>query len=48
LYDADDYAVNLFNCPTVAYSGEIDIQSRPLTSWPTRARGHAVDAHYRA
>src|SRR5579872_1449409 len=28
LYDADDYAVNLFNCPTVAYSGEIDIQKQ--------------------
>src|SRR5262249_36233410 len=26
--DADDYAVNLFNCPTVAYSGEIDIQKQ--------------------
>ncbi len=26
LYDATDYAVNLFNCPTVAYSGEIDRQ----------------------
>ena len=28
LYDADDYAVNLSNCPTVAYSGEIDIQKQ--------------------
>lgn len=26
LYDATDYAVNLFNCPTVAYSGENDRQ----------------------
>jgi len=26
LYDCTDYAVNLFNCPTVAYSGEIDKQ----------------------
>ncbi len=25
-YDATDYALNLFNCPTVAYSGEIDRQ----------------------
>ena len=23
-YDCTDYAVNLFNCPTVAYSGEND------------------------
>src|SRR2546429_5545783 len=26
LYDATDYAVNLFNCPTVAYSGEVGRQ----------------------
>src|SRR5437016_5927484 len=26
LYDGVDYAVNLFNCPTVAYSGEVDGQ----------------------
>src|SRR5579884_1007236 len=28
LYDSTDYAVNLFNCPTVAYSGEIDAQKQ--------------------
>jgi len=28
LYDATDYAVNLFQCPTVAYSGEIDRQKQ--------------------
>jgi len=28
LYDATDYAVNLFNCPTVAYSGEVDRQKQ--------------------
>jgi len=27
-YDATDYAGNLFNCPTVAYSGEIDPQKQ--------------------
>jgi pimeloyl-ACP methyl ester carboxylesterase len=27
-YDSTDYAVNLFNCPTVAYSGEIDKQKQ--------------------
>ncbi len=26
LYDSKDYAINLFNCPTVSYSGEIDGQ----------------------
>ncbi|HEV3259414.1 MAG TPA: prolyl oligopeptidase family serine peptidase [Gemmataceae bacterium] len=28
LYDSTDYAVNLFNCPTVAYSGAIDRQKQ--------------------
>jgi pimeloyl-ACP methyl ester carboxylesterase len=28
LYDCTDYAINLFHCPTVAYSGEIDIQKQ--------------------
>ena len=28
MYDSTDYAVNLFNCPTVAYSGEIDKQKQ--------------------
>ncbi len=28
LYDSTDYAVNLFNCPTVAYSGEADPQKQ--------------------
>ncbi len=28
LYDATDYAVNLFQCPTVAYSGELDTQKQ--------------------
>ena len=28
LYDCTDYALNLFNCPTVAYSGENDAQKQ--------------------
>ena len=28
LYDSPDYALNLFNCPTVAYSGENDRQKQ--------------------
>ena len=28
MYDATDYAANLYNCPTVAYSGEIDRQKQ--------------------
>lgn len=27
-YDCTDYALNLFNCPTVAYSGEVDKQKQ--------------------
>ena len=27
-YDCTDYALNLFNCPTVAYSGEVDRQKQ--------------------
>jgi len=27
-YDCTDYALNLFDCPTVAYSGEIDKQKQ--------------------
>ncbi len=28
LYDCTDYAANLFNCPVIAYSGEIDSQKQ--------------------
>jgi hypothetical protein len=28
LYDCTDYAINLYNCPTVAYSGERDAQKQ--------------------
>lgn len=28
MYDCTDYAINLFNCPTVAYSGESDKQKQ--------------------
>ncbi|MCH7987660.1 MAG: prolyl oligopeptidase family serine peptidase [Planctomycetes bacterium] len=27
-YDCPDYAINLYHCPTVAYSGELDIQKQ--------------------
>jgi hypothetical protein len=32
LYDATDYALNVFNCPVVAYSGEIDRQKQAADS----------------
>ncbi len=28
LYDCEDYALNLFHCPTVAYTGELDSQKQ--------------------
>ncbi|MDX2030756.1 MAG: prolyl oligopeptidase family serine peptidase [Blastocatellia bacterium] len=41
LYDATDYAINLFNCPTVAYSGELDrqIQAAEVMARNLRAEG---------
>lgn len=41
LYNATDYAANLFNCPTVAYSGEIDkqIQAAQVMARELKAEG---------
>ncbi len=42
LYDCTDYAVNLFNCPTVAYSGENDRQKQAadmMAEGPRRPKG---------
>ena len=41
LYDCTDWAVNLYNCPTVAYSGEIDKQKQAadiMTDGPRQRR----------
>ncbi len=40
-YNATDYAANLFNCPTVAYSGEIDrqIQAANVMARELKAEG---------
>lgn len=40
-YNATDYAANLFNCPTVAYSGEIDrqIQAANIMARELKAEG---------
>lgn len=40
-YNATDYAANLFNCPTVAYSGEIDkqIQAAQIMAREMKAEG---------
>ena len=38
-YDATDYALNLFHCPTLAYSGELDKQRQAADLWkPLSAR----------
>jgi predicted peptidase len=41
LYNATDYAANLFNCPTVAYSGELDrqIQAANVMARELKAEG---------
>jgi pimeloyl-ACP methyl ester carboxylesterase len=37
LYDCTDYALNLYNCPTVAYSGEDDIQKQAADKMAEKA-----------
>ena len=41
LYDSTDYALNLFNCPTVAYSGEVDRQKQAADMMARRSRRKA-------
>ena len=50
LYDCTDYAVNLFNCPTVAYSGENDRQKQAadMMAAALQGRRHRTDAHHRS
>ena len=50
LYDATDYAVNFYNCPVVAYNGEIDRQKQAADMMEKAhgGRGHAADARHRA
>ena len=50
MYDATDYAANLFNCPTVAYSGEIDrqIQAARMMEKALTAEGHELEARHRS
>ena len=49
MYDCTDYAVNLFNCPTVAYSGEIDKQKQAadVMAKALADEGHRARAHHR-
>ena len=42
LYDATDYALNLFNCPTVAYSGELDRQKQAADQMETALAAEGI------
>ncbi len=43
LYDCTDNAVNLFHCPTVAYSGELDIQKQAADIMETALEKEGID-----
>ena len=43
LYDATDYAVNLFNCPIVAYSGEVDRQKQAEDLMAKALKGEGIE-----
>jgi len=43
LYDCTDWAINLFQCPTVAYSGEIDRQKQAADVMATAMRKEGLD-----
>jgi hypothetical protein len=43
LYDCTDWAINLFQCPTVAYSGEIDKQKQAADIMATAMRKEGLD-----
>ena len=43
LYDSIDYARNLFNCPTVAYSGEIDPQKQAADMMSAAMKREGLD-----
>jgi pimeloyl-ACP methyl ester carboxylesterase len=43
LYDATDYALNLFNCPVVAYSGEIDRQIQAAQIMARNLKTEGID-----
>ncbi|HWE02192.1 MAG TPA: prolyl oligopeptidase family serine peptidase [Tepidisphaeraceae bacterium] len=43
LYDSVDYAVNLFNCPTVSYSGELDAQRQAANMMAKALAGEGIE-----
>lgn len=43
MYDCTDYALNLFHCPTIAYSGEIDRQKQAADIMEVYLRREGID-----
>ncbi len=43
IYDSTDYALNLWHCPTVAYSGEIDKQKQAADMMEVALRAEQMD-----
>ena len=46
MYDSTDYAGNLFNCPTVAYSGELDTQKQAADMMVAAAKKEGLTFKY--
>jgi hypothetical protein len=46
LYDATDYALNLFNCPTIAYSGELDKQKQAADAMARAMKTEGLDLEH--
>ncbi len=42
LYDCTDWAINLYHCPTVAYSGELDIQKQAADIMHTALKAEGI------
>lgn len=43
LYDSTEYAANLFNCPTIAYSGELDKQKQAADKMAEAMKAEGLD-----
>jgi hypothetical protein len=46
MYDCTDYALNLFNVPTVAYSGEIDSQKQAADMMAAALKKHGMELNH--
>ncbi len=43
LYDCTDYAANLWHCPTIAYSGELDVQKQAADIMAAALKREGID-----